>query len=181
VSWSSPSRLIPDNLITRPPWYPAPMPKRQRRPIVRGTLLIGRSKRRRFVFRLDPDGILAVRIGSPLAFSAFLGILLLVYWVGSPIVGPASLLAGGALGLAALGLIDVGIARAVAAQPRDAVLKSPMNLFLPANALGDAFLQEGVRVTRIEGTSEGNAFVLDVTHPNPTEARRLLSPLVKER
>jgi hypothetical protein len=131
------------------------------------------------VFRIDPDGILAVRIGSPLSFSAFLGILLLVYWVGSPIVGLASLLPGGALGLAALGLVDLGIARAVAAQPRTAVLKSPMNVFLPAKALEDASIREGVRVTRIEGTSGGNAFVLDVTHPNPTETRKLLSRLVR--
>ncbi len=157
------------------------MPKRQRRAIVRGTLLFGSSKRRRFLFRLDPDGILAVRIGSPLAFSAFLGTLLLVYLLGSPIVGPASLLAGGALGLAALGLIDVGIAKAVAGQPRAAVLKSPMHVFLPAKALEDASLEEGVRVTRIQGTSDGNDFVLDVTRPKPSEARKLLSHLVKER
>ena len=154
------------------------MPRRQPRSILRGTLLIGGSRRRRFLFRLDPDRILAVRIGSPFAFSAFLGILLAAYLVGWPLIGPPSLLAGGAVGLAALGLLDNGIARAVAGQPREAVLKSPMNVFLPRDALRQASVRGETGVTRVEGSHDGKRFVLDITRPDPSEARKQLAPFL---
>jgi hypothetical protein len=157
------------------------MARAKRHALLRGTFLISGRKRRRFVFRIDPDGILAVRIGSPLAFSAFLGILLLSYFVGWPTLGWASLLAGGAIGLATLGLLDNGIAMAVAAQPRNAVLKSPMNVFLPKDALRGASVEAGVRVLRVEGSREGTKFVLDVIRPDPGEARRQLAPLLETR
>ncbi len=155
------------------------MARMQRRALLRGTLLIGGSKRRRFLFRLDPDGILAVRIGSPLAFSAFLGVLLLAFLAGWPVLGPVSLLAGGAIGLAALGVIDDGIARAVAGQPREAVLKSRMNVFLPNDSLREATMKEGVRVLRLEGSHDGSAFVLDVTRPDPPRAKERLAFLLR--
>jgi hypothetical protein len=157
------------------------MARMQRRALLRGTLLIGASKRRRFLFRIDPDGIVAVRIGSPLAFSAFLGVLLLAYVAGWPVLGPASLLAGGALGLAALGVIDDGIARAVAGQPREAVLKSRMNVFLPKDSLRTAKVREGMHVLRVEGSNEGAAFLLDITRPDPPIARERLASYLADR
>lgn len=157
------------------------MARAKRRAVLRGTLLLGGRKRRRFVFRIDPDGILAVRIGSPLAFSAFLGILLISYLAGWPTLGPASLLAGGAIGLAALGLLDTGIAMAVASQPRDAVLKSPMNVFLPKEGLQAASAEAGLRALRVQGSYDGKDFVLDVIRPHPEEARRQLASLLADR
>lgn len=182
VVYAEPAKRVgADSVITGVPEYRRLMPRVQRRATLRGTLLIGTSKRRRFLFRLDPDGILAVRIGSPLAFSAFLGILLLAYIIGWPILGPASLLAGGAVGLAALGLIDEGITRTVAGQPREAVLRSRMNVFLSRDALRSASIKEGAHVTRVRGVSEGVEFVLDVTRPDPTAVRMLLAPLIRGR
>lgn len=156
------------------------MARARRRVVLRGTLLLQGRKRRRFLFRLDPDGVLAVRIGSPLAFSAFLAVLLFSYLIGWRALGAASLLAGGAIGLAALGLLDNAISMTVLGQPREAVLKSPMNVFLKREAFRDATLEQGARITRVRGTHEGKEFVLDVTRPNPAEARRQLAPFIED-
>lgn len=157
------------------------MARLQRRTLLRGTMLVEGSRRRRFLFRVDPDGLLAVRIGSPLAFSAFLGLLLLSYLVGWATVGPAALLAGGALGLLALGLLDDAIARAVAGQPREAVVRSRMNVFLSRQDLRGASLEEGVRVTRVEATHDGGRVIVDITRPLPAETRKTLQPLLADR
>ncbi len=157
------------------------MPRPRRRAILRGSMLLEGSRRRRFLFRVDPDGLLAVRIGNPLAFSAFVGIVLLAYLVGWPILGPASILAGGALGLAALGVLENSIARAVAGQPREAALKSRMNLYLSREDLRDAKMREGVRVTHLETTYQGARVDVDITSPMPEEARRHLAPLLPQR
>lgn len=155
------------------------MPRPRRRAVLRGTMLLEGFRRRRFLFRVDPDGLLAIRIGNPLAFSAFLGILLLAYLVGWPALGPAALLAGGALGLLALGFIDNSIARAVAGQPREAVLRSRMNLFFSRADLRDADVTPGVRVTRVEAIHEGARAVIDITRPLPDAAQRELAPLLR--
>jgi hypothetical protein len=157
------------------------MPRPRRRAILRGMMLVEGSRRRRFLFRVDADGLLAVRIGNPLAFSAFLGILLLAYLIGWPILGPASLLAGGALGLAALGVLDNAIARTVAGQPREAVLRSRMNLFLSRADLRAATVKEGVRVTHLETTYQGARVAVDITRPVPGAARKELEPLLPHR
>lgn len=141
-------------------------------------MLVEGARRRRFLFRVDPDGLLAVRIGSPLAFSAFLGIVLLAYLIGWSVLGLGSVLGGGAVGLLALGLLDDAIARAVAGQPRDAITRSRMNLFLSRDDLRRASVEEGVRVTRLEAHHEGARVVLDITRPVPAEARKQLSPLL---
>lgn len=157
------------------------MPRVQRRAILRGTMILEGSRRRRFLFRVDPDGLLAVRIGSPLAFSAFLGILLLAYLLGWSTLGAGSLLAGGAAGLLALGLMDDAIARAVAGQPREAVMRSRMNVFLTRDDLRRASIEEGARVTRLEASHEGVRVVLDITRPPPGEARKQLGPFLPSR
>jgi hypothetical protein len=154
------------------------MPRPQRRAILRGTMLLEGSRRRRFLFRVDPDGLLAVRIGSPLAFSAFLGALLLSYLLGWGALGPAALLAGGAIGLLALGLLDDAIARAVAGQPREAVIRSRMNVFLTKEDFREASIQEGVRVTRLEATHAGARVEVDIVRPPPGDAGKQLRPLL---
>ncbi|MGQ0797310.1 MAG: hypothetical protein ACT4OI_05555 [Methanobacteriota archaeon] len=150
-----------------------------RRPILWGTMAVGGGKRRSYVFRVDPAGLLAVRIGTPLSWSAFFVIVLGTYVVlGPTALGLGSLLAGAAMGMAVLGVLDRAIARAAAAQPRDQVLRSAMNVFVSKEDWSSARFEEGRGHTYVEVTSQGRPIRVAIGRPRPPAAREALRSLL---
>lgn len=150
-----------------------------RRAIVWGTMVLGEGKRRRYLFRIDPRGILAIRVGNPLSWSTFFVALLLSYiFMRATPLGPATLLVGGALGMLALGSLDRALARAVASQPQEEVLKSPMNLFLPRKAWDSAEVEDLGRALRLRFHHGGREARITISRPRPTVARQALEPLL---
>ena len=150
-----------------------------RRAILWGTMTVGGGKRRSYVFRVDPAGLLAIRIGNPLSWFAFFLIVLLFFLALPPTpfaLGP--ILGGGAAGMAVLGLVDRAIARAAATQPREQAIKSPMNAFLQKEDLAAARFEEGAGHTFLELTSQGRPMRLAISRPRPPAARAALRPLV---
>lgn len=88
-----------------------------RRAILWGTMAVGGDKRRSYVFRVDPAGLLAIRIGNPLSWLTFFLIVLLFFLVLPPTpFAIGRILGGGAVGMTVLGLVDRAIARAAATQ-----------------------------------------------------------------
>ncbi len=154
------------------------MPKAQARAVLRGTMLAAAGKRRRYLFRVDRAGLLAVRVGNPLSFTGFFAVVLLFYWFLWGSLGYAALLAGGAVGMAALGVLDDVVARAVAGQPRETVLKSRMNLFVPRESLREVEIREVGRYTRLELTDRGQPVRITITRPAPPVPRELLEPFL---
>jgi len=149
-----------------------------RRSILWGTMAIGSSKRRSYLFRVDPAGLVAVRVGNPFSWSAFFGIVLACFWLlGSTPIGWASLLAGGGVGFVALGILNRGIARGIASQTRERVLRSTMNTFLPKEDWRGAKMAEGQGYTFIELTSLDRAVRIAIVRPRRARARELLRPL----
>ncbi len=145
-------------------------------------MAIGGGRRRAYLFRLDPTGLIAIRIGNPLSWTAFFAIVVLFFtFLGKTALGWASLIAGAAVGMAVLGLTDRAIARAVATQPRDRVLKASMNVFLPAAAWTNAHLEEGRGFTFVDIPLDSTRARIAIREPRPPAAHALLAPLWENR
>jgi hypothetical protein len=137
----------------------------------------GNGPRRRFVFRVEPAGLLAIRVGNPFAWFSFAAVLVATYlllrWTA---LGYASLLLGAALGLLALGLVDRAIARGLATQTRDRLVRSAMNLYLPEESLRSGRLTELGYYTELRAEHAGRAVHILFSRPRPPGARHLLVP-----
>ncbi len=141
-------------------------------------MAIGGGKRRAYLFRIDPAGLIAIRIGNPLSWTAFFAIVVLFFiFLGRTALGWASLVAGAAVGMAVLGVTDRVIARAVATQPRDRVLKASMNVFLPKGSWANVRLEEGQGFTYVDLPLETTRARIAIREPRPPAARALLAPL----
>ncbi len=151
------------------------MARGKERPVVWGTMAIGEGRRRRFLFRIEPSGVLAIRVGSPVSWTAFFALVLGGYLLlrGTP-AGSAGALAGGAVGMLALGVL----ARAVASQPRERVLRSNMNLFLAQDSMKDAVVRPSGRALSLRVDYEGRVARINITRPSPDEAIQLLRSLL---
>ncbi len=142
-------------------------------------MAIGEGRRRRFLFRIEPSGVLAIRVGSPVSWTAFFALVLGGYLLlrGTP-AGSAGALAGGAVGMLALGVLDRSLARAVASQPRERVLRSNMNLFLAQDSMKDAVVRPSGRALSLRVDYEGRVARINITRPSPDEAIQLLRSLL---
>ncbi len=156
------------------------MGRAKRRAILWGTMILARGKRRSYVFRVEPNGLLAIRVGNPLSWLAFFTIVLAFYILlrGTPI-GLASLFAGGAVGFAVLGTLDKAIARAVATQPQETLMRSHMNLFLPSEEWRAARVEEAGPLTRLHLSHSKTEVRITIHRPRPPHARRFLGPLLR--
>ncbi len=142
-------------------------------------MALGNGKRRRYLFRVDPKGLLAIRVGNPLSWSAFFVAVLISYiFMRATPLGPATLLVGGAIGMAGLGSLDRALARAVASQPQEEVLKSPMNLFLAREAWECPEVEDAGRAIRLRFTRGDEEARITISRPRPAVARRALEPLL---
>ncbi len=150
------------------------MPRAVRRAILWGTMAIGTGKRRRYLFRVDPDGLVAVRVGNPLALTTFFLVLYLFFFFLWDAVGVASLLAGGALGMFFVGVLDNVIARGVASQPREAVLKSRMNYFVSAESFREAEIEETPALTHLRLRDHDRMLRVAIRRPAPPAVRAVL-------
>ncbi len=151
------------------------MSRSVRRPILWGTLTFQGGRRRRYLFRVDPEGILAVRIGNPFSFTVLFLVLYASFAFGWDRLGVGSLLLGGAVGMGMVGVLDSAIARGVASQPRDAVLRSQMNHFFPSSEIETAAIGETRFLTHMRFTDEDRTVKIAIRRPAPSAVHSILA------
>ncbi len=138
---------------------------------------MGGGKRRLYLFRVEPTGLLAIRVGTPFAWFVLVGSVLGFFiLLGPTAVGPVgSVLAGGAVGFATLGYTNRVIARAVASRPRDWILRQTMSVFLPGEELAAARIRETSRYTTVNTSHEGTPLSIAIDSPRPL----VLAPTIR--
>jgi hypothetical protein len=156
------------------------MPRPVRREILWGTMA-WHGRRRSYVFRVDPDGLLAIRLGNPLSWTAFFAIVVGSFLVLNRSLGLGSILLGGALGFAVLGILDRAIARALATQLKERILKSNMNVFLPMADWKGARLEETAVRTYVSLGLTGEGARIAIRRPVPPRARLALDGFLRGR
>lgn len=146
------------------------------RALLWGTMRVGAAKRRFYLFRIEPQGVLAIRVGFPLAWFALFGSVVLFYvTLSTTILGVGAIIAGAAVGLAAMGLLNRAIALGVATQTRERVLASAMNLYFETSQMGEVQFQESASRTYLRWRWRDATVEARIDRPAPPEARRLLA------
>jgi hypothetical protein len=149
------------------------------RPLLWGSMVVGAGKRRIYLFRLEPAGLLAIRVGFPISWFGFAGCVVGFYvLLNSTVLGWSSLIAGAAAGFVVLGLLDRFLARAVATQTRERVLQSSMNLYFDFETLGEVQFQESPSRTYLRFKWREFDVRVEINRPAPPAARNALGSLL---
>jgi hypothetical protein len=154
------------------------MGKSIHREILWGTMAYS-DRRRSYLFRVDPDGLVAIRVGNPLSWTAFFVVVIGSFVALNRSLGLAALLLGGAVGFAVLGLLDQVIARSIATQPKERVLRSMMNVFLAKEDWEGAALEESPSHTYVTLPHGGRLVKIAIRRPGPPHARRVLDSFLR--
>jgi len=110
-----------------------------------------------------------------MSWFGFAGTVAVFYLLLKPtVLGWSSLVAGAAVGFILLGLLDRLIARGVATQTRERVLKSVMNMYFPYESLGEMQVQESASRTYLKFHWQKSEVRVEINRPSPPAARATL-------